>query len=153
MFHKCRNIQLKQHVRMCNAYYFSQNPGWKRMRFQLVLHKTFCSNPQSHSSQWLKYRQRTKINETMLFAFPLSVFHTKFKMSELKRKLYSIITVIELKPPTSLSSVKISKFYAPINSEQKFNKMGIKNKLPIEFNLWSSWLGTGNQNHYTMFNH
>ena len=33
---KCRNIQLIQYARMCHAYCFGLNPGWKKMRFQLV---------------------------------------------------------------------------------------------------------------------
>ena len=43
--------------------------------------------------------------------------------------------VIELVPPVSESSTKISKFYAPTDSEHKFNKMGIENRRPIGFSL------------------
>ena len=34
-----------------------------------------------------------------------------------------------------LSAASISKFYAPTDSEHRFNKMGIENWLPIGFNL------------------
>ena len=50
-----------------------------------------------------------------------------------KSNKYSIITVIELGPPVSKSSTRISKFYAPTDSEQKFHKTGIENWLPIGF--------------------
>ena len=49
--------------------------------------------------------------------------------------------VIQHGPQVSESSTRISKFYATTDSEHKFNKMGIKNRLPIGFNLGSSWLG------------
>ena len=39
---------------------------------------------------------------------------------------YSILTVNELEPSVLESSVRISKFYAPTDSEHKFNKMEIK---------------------------
>ena len=35
--------------------------------------------------------------------------------------------VIELGPPVSESSTRISKFYAPTDSEHKFRKAGIEN--------------------------
>ena len=39
----------------------------------------------------------------------------------------SIRTAIELGPPVSESSTKISKFHAPTDSEHKFNKARIEN--------------------------
>ena len=53
----------------------------------------------------------------------LSVFHTKLTISELK----SIITINELGPPVLESLTRISKFYAPADSEHKFNKTEIEN--------------------------
>ena len=47
----------------------------------------------------------------------------------------SIRTAIELGPPVSESSTKISKFHAPTDSEHKFHKARIKNWSPIEFKL------------------
>ena len=47
----------------------------------------------------------------------------------------SIQTVIEIGPPVSQSSTKISKFHAPTDSEQKFHKARIENWPPIEFKL------------------
>ena len=55
---------------------------------------------------------------------------------------YSILTVNELGPPVLESSARISKFYAPTDSEHKFNKTEIENWLPIGYNLGSFWLGT-----------
>ena len=64
----------------------------------------------------------------MLSASPPSDFHTKFPISELKSKhKYFILTVIELRPPVSESSNRILKFYAPTDSEHKFNKTRIEN--------------------------
>ena len=51
---------------MNHAYCLNLNPGWKKMRFQLALDKTFCPNPQLLTNRQLKQRKRTKINKTML---------------------------------------------------------------------------------------
>ena len=45
------------------------NHGWKKMGFQLVLNKTFCSKPQPLTHRRLKLRQRKKTKETM-FSVP-----------------------------------------------------------------------------------
>ena len=65
----------------------------------------------------------------MLFSSLLTVFHTRFTISELKRKInrYSILTVTELGLPVSGSSTRISKSYVPTDSELKFHKMEIEN--------------------------
>ena len=148
---KCRNIQSIQQAKMNHAYWVGWNPAWKKMRFQLALNKTIWPNPQTLTYQQLKQRQRTKINKTMLSARlpPLSsVSHIKFTISELKSKKYSILTVNELGPPVLESSARISIFYAPTDSEHKFNKKEIENWLPIGYNLGSSWLGTRSHNRY-----
>ena len=64
---------------------------------------------------------------------------------------YSILTVNELGLPLLESPSRISKVYAPTDSEHKFNKTEIKNWLPIGYNLRSSWLGTCSHNCHTMF--
>ena len=46
--------------------------------------------------------------------------------------------VTELGLPVTESSTRISKFYIPTDSENKFNKMEIDNWLPTGFNLASS---------------
>ena len=43
---KRKNIQSIQHARMIHVYCVSLNPGWEKMRFQLVLNKTFCPTSQ-----------------------------------------------------------------------------------------------------------
>ena len=43
---KIRNIPSMQRARMNHAYCVDLNPGWKKIRFQLVLNKTFWPNPQ-----------------------------------------------------------------------------------------------------------
>ena len=65
---------------------------------------------------------------------------------------YSILTVNELGSTVLESSARISKFYAPTDSEHKFNKTEIKNWLPMGHNLGSSWLVTRSHNRYTMMN-
>ena len=39
-------MQSVQHHRMCHAYCYRLNRGWKKIRFQLVLNKTFCLTTQ-----------------------------------------------------------------------------------------------------------
>ena len=60
--------------------------------------------------------------------------------------------VIELGPPLSGSSTKISKFYNHNDSEHKLHKTRIENWLSIGFELEFPWLGAYSHNHYTMFN-
>ena len=86
------NIQSIQQARMNHAYYVSLNPGWKKMRIQLALNKTFCPTLQPLTHRRLKQLQRTKIDKKMLSASSpslspsLSIFHTKFTISELRNK-------------------------------------------------------------------
>ena len=58
--------------------------------------------------------------------------------------------VTELGLPVTESSTRISKFYVPTDSENKFNKMEIDNWLPTGFNLASSWLGTRSHKYYNV---
>ena len=53
---------------MNHAYCVGSSDGWKKMRFQLALNKTFFSNPQPLTHRRLKQRQRKKISKTMLSA-------------------------------------------------------------------------------------
>ena len=124
------------------------------MRFQLALNKTFCPNPQPLTHRQVKQCQRTKINKTILSA-PLSPTHRLSTQSLQYQNWnkYSILTVNEPGPPVLESSARISKFYAPTDSEHKFNKTEIENWPPIGYNLWSFWLGTHSHNCYTMFIH
>ena len=54
-----------------------------------------------------------------------------------KANKYSNLTVIEVGPPVSETPTGISKFYAPADSELKFDKTEIENWLTIGFNLGS----------------
>ena len=134
---------------MCHAYCFGLHSGWKKIPFQLVLNKTFCPTPQPLTHRQLKHHQRTKINKTML-SHRLSTQSSQYQ--NWKSNKYSILTVIELGPPVSEYSTRISKFYAPTNSKHKFNKTDIENWLPIGFSLGPSWLWTRWHNDCTMFN-
>ena len=139
---------------MNRAYCLNLNPGWKKMRFQLGLNKTFCPYPQPLTHRQVKQWQRTKINKTMLSApsLPSHRFSTQsLQYQNWNANKYSILTANELGPPVLESSARISKFYAPTDSEHKFNKTEIENWLPIGYNLGSSWLGTRSHNRYTMF--
>ena len=54
----------------------------------------------------------------------------------------------ELEPPVSESSIKISKFHAPTDSEHKFHKTRIENCPPIEFQLGFPWLRIRKHNYW-----
>ena len=76
-----------QQARVNHAYCVGLNLGWKKMRFQLALNKTFCPNPQSLSHQQVKQCQRTKINKTILsspslplIGFPHKVYKIRIEM-------------------------------------------------------------------------
>ena len=60
--------------------------------------------------------------------------------------------MVPIEPPMSEPSTRISKFYDPIDSEQKFVETRIENWLFIGFVLASLWLRTYSHNHYTMSN-
>ena len=55
-----------------------------------------------------------------------------------KASKYFILTVNELGPPVLEPSAGISKYYAPTDSEYKFNKTETENWLLIEYNLGQS---------------
>ena len=132
---KHRNVQLIQEARMNHAHCVSLNLGWKKMEFQLGLNKTFCPTAQSLTHQWLKQRQRAKINNTVLSwpsPSPSHSFSTQSSQYQnWKANEYSILTVNELGLPVLESSTRTSKFYAPTDSEHKFNKIEMENWLPI----------------------
>ena len=137
---------------MNHSYCVGLNPSWKKMQFQLALNKTFCPNPQPLTHRWLKQHQIKK-NKIMLSApsLPPHWFSTQSSQYQnWKANEYSIFTVNELGPPVLESSVRISNFYAPTDSEYIFNKTEIENWLPTGYNLASSWLGTWSYR-YTMF--
>ena len=51
--------------------------GWKKIRFQLTLNKTFCPTPPPLIHRRFKHRQRTKINKNNAFCLPLIGFPHK----------------------------------------------------------------------------
>ena len=87
---------------MNHAYYVDLNPGWKKMRFQRALNKTFCPNPQPFTHRLLKQHQITKINKTMLSdpppppPLPHRFSTQSSQYQNLKANKYSILTVNEL---------------------------------------------------------
>ena len=131
---------------MNHAYCVSLNPDWKKMQFQLALNKTFCLNPQPLTHRQLKERQRTKINKTMLSVSapsphphpPHWLSTQSLQYQDWKANKHSILTVNELVPSVLESSTRISKFYAPTDSEHKLHKTEIENWLLIGCNLRSS---------------
>ena len=90
----------------------------------------------------------------ILYASPLSAFWHKVHNIRFEKQLRALswLTAIELRPPVSVSSTKISKFYDPTDSEHQFHEMWIKNLQSIGVELWSSWLGNYSQNHFNIFN-
>ena len=116
-----------------HAYCVGLNLGWKKMRFQPALNKTFSPNPQPFNQRQIKQCQRTKINKTMLSdpSHPSYRFSTqRLQYQNLNANKYSILTVNELGPPVLKSSARISKCHAPTDFEHKFNKTEIVNWLP-----------------------
>ena len=82
----CNKILLEKiRAVFCISIKFDLNvrkTGWKKIRFQLALNKTYSLTPPPLIHRRFKHRQRTKINKTMLSAS--SVFHAKFTISVLK---------------------------------------------------------------------
>ena len=82
----CNKILLEKiRAVFCISIKFDLNvrkTGWKKIRFQLALNKTYSLTPPPLIHQRFKHRQRTKINKTMLSTS--SVFDTKFTILVLK---------------------------------------------------------------------
>ena len=91
----------------------------------MALNKTFCPTQAPLTDWQSKYGQRTKINKTILSAFPHRFFTQSSLYQNSKASKYSILTVAEHGRPVSKSWTKILKFYAPTDSEHKFYKTGI----------------------------
>ena len=86
--------------------------GWKKIRFQLALNKTYSLTPPPLIHRRFKHHQRTKINKTMLSA-----------SSDWTR--IASVGVLNW----------VSTVYATTDSEHKFQKTRIENWLPIGFIL------------------
>ena len=65
----------------------------------------------------LKHNQKTKVNDTNDFCYPLIGFPHKFHNIDIKKQKYSILVVIELRPPVPESSNGSPNFMLPTNSE------------------------------------
>ena len=79
--------------------------GWKKIRSQLPLNKTFCTTPPPLIHRRFKHCQRTKQ------CFLLHRFSTQNSQYQYgKAHKYSILTVIELGPPVSKSSTGSQNF-------------------------------------------
>ena len=68
----------------------------------------------------------------LLFFFRHKVHNIRF---EKQIRILSQLTVIELGPPVSEPSIRISKFHDPTDPENKFYKTRIENWLTIGFEL------------------
>ena len=76
-------------------------------------------------------------NLLILSASPSSFFKQSLNIG-IATKIFdkdSIRIGIELRPPVSEYSTKISKFHVPTDSEHKFYKARIENRPPIKFKL------------------
>ena len=105
----------------------AKKTGWKNMRFQLALDKTFCPTPPPLIHRRFKHRQRTKINKTMLSAYPSSVSTQSSQYQHWKANKYSILTVIELGLSVSQSSTGSHHFMPPLILNTNFIKREIWN--------------------------
>ena len=130
--------------------------GWKKIRFQMALNKTFCTIQPPLIHRRFKHRQRTKTKQC--FLPPLHRFPTQSSQYQYwKASKYSILTVVELRPSVSESSTGSQTFYTPTDSEHKFHKTGIENWLPIGFNLafitTTLWSTTNGKNLKVLYTH
>ena len=77
--------------------------------------------------------------KTLLSDSPLSVFSYKVHNIRFKKQIRILfeLTVIELGPPVSEFSSRISKVNDPADPEYKFHKTRIKNWLSLGFKLGS----------------
>ena len=113
---------------------------------------------------WLGQTFRRDLTERMLERTIIKIILSTSPSSAFSHKVHNIrfekqtcilsqlMIPIELGPPVSKSSTKISKFYDSTDSENKFHKTRIKNWLSIDFEMGSPWLRTYSFNHYTIFN-
>ena len=111
----------------------------KKDVIQLTLNMTCCLTPRPLTHKQPKHPERTRINKIRLVAFPNWFFTQTLQYQNLKSNKYYIL--IKLGPSVSEFSTNISYFYAPTDSEQKFHKTGVKNWLPIGFELGLPLIG------------
>ena len=100
---------------------------------QLTLNMTFCPTPQPSATNNQSTPKEQRLTKSGLLPFPNCFFTQTLQYQNLKSNKYYIL--IKLGLPVSEFSTKISYFYAPSNSEQKFHKTGVENWLPIGFGL------------------
>ena len=104
------------------------------MPFQLPLNKTFSPTPPPLIHRQLKHHQKTKTNKAILSASPSSVFHKVHNIGI--EKQVSIPSYWQLNLDCHFRSPLLDlKVLCLTDSEHKFHKTGIKNWLPIGFNL------------------
>ena len=77
--------------------------------------------------------KKQRLRKLCLLLFLHRFFAQTLQYQNSKSDKYSIL--IELGPPVLESSTRISYFYSPTDSENKFHKTGIENCLPIGFGL------------------
>ena len=100
----------------------------------------FLPNPMtSHPPTTKAPSKNNWLTKSGLLPFPNRFFTQTLQYQNLKSNKYYIL--IKLGPPVSEFSTKISYFYAPTDSEQKFHKTGVKNWLPIGFGLGLPLIG------------
>ena len=106
--------------------------GWKKIRFQVALDKTYSLTPPPLIHQKFKHHQRTKINKMFSTS---SVLYAKFTITVLKstQVFHSNGNWTRTASVGALNWVWT--VYATTDCEHKFQKMGLENWLPIEFNL------------------
>ena len=132
---KPRNIQLIPHVRICHAYCYGYNAGWKKMQFRLVLNRTFAPPHHHSSTDDASTTKEQKLTKQCSLLPPHRFLLQSSQCQYWKANTYSIITGIEIGPPVSESSTGSQNFIPSTDSEHKFHKMEIENWLRIGFNL------------------
>ena len=117
-------------------FWFSLFSLW----FQLSLNTTFFPTPQPHATP-----------KCFVLHHPKRFSTQNSQYQNWKATESFSLTVIEVGPPVLQSSIRISRFYIPTDSEHRFNKTRMEHWLPIGFRVGTSWWKTCSHNHYAMF--
>ena len=118
-----------------------KNKGKEGLELSKVRREKVVSSNFQERFNWEKARKNK--NENNAFCLHLIGFFTQSLQYQIWNvNTYSILTVIQLGPPVSESSTRISKFHDPTDSEHKFHRTRIENWLSIGFKLGSPWQRT-----------
>ena len=109
--------------------------GWKKTRFLLALNKTFWSTPRPLSHGRFNTVKEQKLTKQCFLSHRFSTQSSQYQYW--KARKYSILTIIELKPPVSESSSVSQQFMPPLILNTNFIKRESKIGYPQDSTLHS----------------